>query len=59
MRVYFDKSLVSDFQFTTALSPNPIVRFPLKVTRASRLRVIFVNNQGQQWEATERIQPAG
>ncbi len=59
MRVYLDQSLVSDFQFTAALSPNPIIRFPLKVTRASRLRVIFVNNRGQQWEATERIQPAG
>ena len=57
MRVYLDQSLVSDFQFTAALSSNPIIRFPLKVTRASRLRVIFVNNRGQQWEATERIQP--
>jgi len=59
MRVYLDRDLVSDFQFTAALSPNPIIRFPLKVTRTGRLRVIFVNNRGQQWEATERIQPAG
>ena len=59
MRVYLDQSLVCDFRFTAALSPNPIIRFPLKVTRARRLRVIFVNNRGQQWEATERIQPVG
>lgn len=59
MRVYLDRDLVSDFQFTAALSPNPIIRFPLKVTRTGRLRVIFVNNRGQQWETTERIQLAG
>jgi hypothetical protein len=55
MRVYLDRDLVSDFRFTAALGPNPIIRFPLRVTRAGRLGVIFVNSEGRQWEAAEAL----
>lgn len=59
MRAYFDRELISEFQLTSAVSPNPLIRFPLKVTRAGTLRVVFLNNEGRQWEAAESIQPAG
>lgn len=59
MRVYFERELISEFRLTSALSPNPIIRFPLKLTRAGTLRVVFVNNEGRQWEAVESIRPAG
>lgn len=55
--MFFERELVSEFQLTAALSPNPIIRFPLQPTRTGRLRVVFANNRGQRWEATERIQP--
>lgn len=59
MRVYFERELISEFRLTSALSQNPIIRFPLKLARAGTLRVVFVNNEGRQWEAVESIRPAG
>ena len=59
MRVSFDGQLISDFRLTSAVSPNPLIRFPLKVTRAGTLGVAFANNEGQQWVTTQFIRPAG
>jgi sulfur-oxidizing protein SoxY len=55
--VYLDRQLVSDFQLTSAVSPNPLFRFPLKISRAGTLRVVFVNNEGQSWETSQPIRP--
>jgi hypothetical protein len=46
---------VADFELTSAVSPNPLIRFPVRVTRAGVLRVAFVNSEGQRWEASETI----
>lgn len=59
MRAYFDQELVSDFRLTSGISPNPIIRFPLKVTAAGRVRVAFVNSEGQQWEVSQQVRLAG
>jgi desulfoferrodoxin (superoxide reductase-like protein) len=59
MRVYFDQQLISDFRLTSAVSANPIIRFPVKVSGAGSLRVVFVNSEGRQWEVNERLRPAG
>lgn len=59
MRVSFDGQLISDFRLTSAVSPNPLIRFPLKVTRAGTLQVAFANNEGQEWVTTQFIRPAG
>ena len=59
MRVSFDGQLISDFRLTSAVSPNPLIRFPLEVTRAGTLQVAFANNEGQQWVTTQFIRPAG
>jgi len=58
MLVFLDTQKISEFQMTSAVSPNPVIRFPLKVAGEGTLRVVFVNNQGQRWEATQAIQPA-
>jgi len=57
MQVSFDGQLISDFRLTSAVSPNPLIRFPLKVTRAGALQVVFANNEGQQWEVSQLIRP--
>jgi predicted secreted protein len=59
LRLYFAGDLISEFRLTSAVSPNPLIRFPLKVTRSGALRVVFVNSEGQQWETTQFIRPAG
>jgi sulfur-oxidizing protein SoxY len=55
MLVLFDDRPVCDFKLTSAVSANPIIRFPFKVTRGGTLRVIFVNSEGQRWEASQPI----
>lgn len=57
LRVYLDQRLISDFRLTSAVSPNPLFRFPVKVSGPGVLRVVFVNNEGQTWEAGQPIQP--
>ncbi len=56
MLVFLDDRRVSEFQMTSAVSANPLIRFPLKVPSRGTLRVVFVNSEGQRWEATQRIQ---
>jgi hypothetical protein len=55
MQVFLGDRRISDFRLTSALSSNAILRFPVRVTGASTLRVVIVNSEGRRWEATERI----
>ena len=55
MLVSFDDQPVSEFQMTSAVSANPLIRFPFKVTRSGTLRVVFINNEGQRWEASRSL----
>jgi desulfoferrodoxin (superoxide reductase-like protein) len=55
MLVYLDDQAVAEFQMTSAVSANPLIRFPLRVTRNGTLRVVFVNNEGQRWETAQPI----
>jgi sulfur-oxidizing protein SoxY len=55
MTVWLDDQRVSEFQMTSAVSPNPLIRFPLRVTRSAMLRVQFVNSEGQHWEVSQPI----
>ena len=55
MTVWLDDQRVSEFQMTSAVSPNPLIRFPLKVIRPATLRVQFANSEGQRWEVSQAI----
>jgi len=55
MLVYLDDEKVSEFQMTSAVSPNPLIRFPLKAIRSGTLRVVFVNSEGQRWEVSQPL----
>jgi len=58
MVVYVDDQKVSEFEMTSGVSPNPLIRFPLKVGGGGTLRVVFVNSEGRRWEATQPLRPA-
>jgi desulfoferrodoxin (superoxide reductase-like protein) len=58
MRVYVDDQQVCEFEMTSAVSPNPLIRFPLKVGREGTLRVVFLNSEGRRWEAAQPLRPA-
>jgi sulfur-oxidizing protein SoxY len=55
MLVFLDDEKISEFQMTSAVSANPLIRFPFRATRSGTLRIVFVNNEGQRWEAAQRI----
>jgi predicted secreted protein len=55
MTVWLDDQRVSEFQMTSAVSPNPLVRFPVRVSQPATLRVQFVNSEGQRWDVSEPI----
>jgi sulfur-oxidizing protein SoxY len=55
MTVWLDDQRVSEFQMTSAVSPNPLIRFPLKVTQPATLRVQLANSEGQRWEVSQAI----
>lgn len=59
MTVYLGSKKVSEFAMTSAVSPNPLIRFPLKIEGPGTLRVVFKNSENQQWEAVHTIQVAG
>lgn len=50
LRVYMGVRKVSEFALTPAVSPDPLIRFSLRVTDVGPLRVIYENNEGQGWE---------
>lgn len=56
---YFDRELVTHLTLTSAVSVNPIFRFPVRVPRPGVLRVVFANNEGPQWEISEPVRLAG
>jgi sulfur-oxidizing protein SoxY len=53
--VSFDGEPVSDFQMGAAISANPLIRFPLKITRSGTVKVVFVNSEGQRWETSQPV----
>lgn len=59
MLVFVDGRKVSEFEMTSAVSPNPLIRFPLRIGGSGALRIVFVNNEGLRWEAAHPLRPAG
>ncbi len=55
MSVYLGDRKVTEYEMTSAVSPNPLVRFPLKAAEEGLLRVIFVNSEGQRWETSQPV----
>ena len=55
MQVYLDAEEICEFQMGSAISANPLIRFPLKITRSGTVKVVFVNSEGQRWETSQPI----
>jgi sulfur-oxidizing protein SoxZ len=56
--VYVDDQKVSEFQLTSAISGNPLFRFPLRLGRSGTVRVVFVNSEGLRWEISQAVRLA-
>jgi sulfur-oxidizing protein SoxY len=55
MVVFLDDQKISEFRLSSAISANPIIRFPIRVPRSGTLKVVFVNSQGQRAEASQPV----
>lgn len=55
MLVYLDNQKLSEFEMTSAVSPNPLIRFALRASRSGTLRVVFVNSEGRRWEVSQPV----
>ena len=53
--VFLGTERVSEFLMTPAVSPDPKLRFFVKGEPGKTLRVVFVNNRGERWEASQRV----
>ena len=55
MLVDLDGEPICQFQMGSAISANPLIRFPLRITRSGTVRVVFVNSEGQRWETSQPV----
>ena len=55
MLVYYDDELVSRFRTSSALADRPLFTFKLKAIREGQIKVVFIDDQGERWEASENI----
>jgi len=54
-QLYLDDQLVTEFQMTSAVSPNPMLRLPLRAAKSGTVRAVFVSSEGQRWETTQPV----
>ena len=59
MLVYYGDDLVSRFNMTSAIADNPLFTFKLKAVKEEPVKVVFVNNQGERWEVSQKIKFKG
>lgn len=53
--VFVGDERVSEFLLTPAVSPDPKLRFFVRGEPGKAVRVVFVNNRGERWEASQRL----
>jgi sulfur-oxidizing protein SoxY len=53
--VFLGEERVSEFLLTAAVSPDPRLRFFVRGEPGQTLRVVFVNNRGERWEASQKM----
>jgi hypothetical protein len=55
MLVYYGDDLVSRFRMSSAIADNPLFTFKLKAVKEATVKVVFIDDQGERWEASEEI----
>ena len=55
MTAFVGERPVSEFVMTPAVSPDPKIRFFVKADPGQSVRVVFVNNRGERWQASQRL----
>ncbi|MDX1513829.1 MAG: thiosulfate oxidation carrier complex protein SoxZ [Gammaproteobacteria bacterium] len=59
MLVYYGDELVSRFRTSSAIADNPLISFKLKAVKEEPVKVVFIDDQGERWEASEKVKFKG
>ena len=55
MLVYYGEDLISRFRMSSAISDDPLITFKIMATKNAPIRVVFVDNLGERWEAKGKV----
>ncbi|WP_200762635.1 thiosulfate oxidation carrier complex protein SoxZ [Nitrosophilus alvini] len=56
-RLFYEEKEVASFDFGVAASENPVVIFPLRVTKKGKLKIVWENNRGESFMKETDIHP--
>jgi hypothetical protein len=59
MLVYYGDDLVSRFRMSSAIADNPLFTLKLKAVKEAPLKVVFIDNGGERWEASSDVKFRG
>jgi hypothetical protein len=59
MLVYYGDDLVSRFRMSSAIADNPLFTLKLRAVKEAPVKVVFVDNYGERWEASTDVKFRG
>jgi len=59
LKIYYNDKEVCSFDFEVSASPNPKVKFPLRITAPGIVRAVWRDNLGHEFEKSVKISPKG
>ncbi|BCD67158.1 thiosulfate oxidation carrier complex protein SoxZ [Nitratiruptor sp. YY09-18] len=57
LKILYNGKEVCSFDFEVSASPNPKVKFPLKITAPGEVKAIWIDNLGNKFEKVAKISP--
>ncbi len=55
MEVIYDNNVITEYNMTSATSPDPLIRFKMRADKEGPIKVMFTTNAGVESETTENI----
>ncbi len=59
MDVFFNGKIITEYQMTSATSPDPLIRFKMKTDKEGELKIVFTNSYEESKEVTKNIKFSG
>ena len=57
LQIFYNDKEVCSFDFEVSASPNPKVKFPLRIEKAGVVRALWKDNYGNSFEKSVKIAP--
>ncbi len=57
LKIFYNDKEVCNFDFEVSASPNPKVKFPLRIKGAGVVRALWIDNRGNRFEKSVKINP--